>query len=111
MPIVIGTLNVFVAMFKNGDDTGIVRVGDKIHSTANTFDELSGNHEVRDITRLGDLHSLQRESKHCSEAGAKACLKMLTPRMATSMWPPRIIAKDSEESRSEKGPQSTSTGH
>ncbi len=62
-----------------------------------TFDELSRYHKVGNVTGLRDLHRLGISS------GAVApfyLTRKLTPRMATSMCPPRIIANDSLESAS-----------
>ena len=48
--------------------------GDEVHCAAHAFDHLAGDHPVGEVA--------------CSET-------CMAPRMARSMWPPRIMAKDS----------------
>ena len=60
-----------------------------------TFHEFSRYHKVGNVTGLRDLHRLEGiiRNYHTSYLMCE-----LTPRMATSMCPPRIIANDSLES-------------
>lgn len=62
-----------------------------------TFDHLAGDHEVRDVARLGDLHCLVA-TVSLTENARRNARSIRTPRIATSMCPPRIISNDSAES-------------
>lgn len=74
-------------------------IGDEVHCAAHALEELAWDHEVGEITSSTDLEGLWRVVSFVIVVEIDLCV--LTPRMETSTWPPRIMPKDSEESNVE----------
>ena len=47
-------------MLENGDDLRLVGIRNEVHSTPDTLHHLSGDHEIREVTRRRDLQGLQK---------------------------------------------------
>jgi hypothetical protein len=78
------------------DDLRLVGIRDEIHGAAHAFEDFSGDHVVGQVAVGADLEGLV-EIRYSFERSCVRALErvLLTPKMDTSTWPPRIIPKDS----------------